>query len=444
MNSIRTLLALALLGCALPVAAEDFQGSSHTLAYDEPPISYSAQKPNDRIAKLQARIASGEVKLKWDEQFGWLPALLDELKIPKSSQMLVFSQTSLQRHAINPRNPRAIYYDEDVYLGYIPNAPLMEVSAVDPNLGAIFYSLEQTPAARPTFERNQDCLQCHVSGRAMGIPGHFVRSLHTDGGGDIVSGTDTSEIDHCTPLAERWGGWYVTGQHGAQTHLGNLVGASAFDRHASEPGFRGNLPDLAQLIDTRKYLQPHSDIVALMVLEHQTHMHNYITRLNYETRTMMGTYGHIRYLKSQEDAFLRYLLFTEETPLTAPVSGDPQYVADFMLPARRDSKGRSLRDLDMKTRMFRYPCSYLIYAEAFDQIPTVMREHLLQRLYDILTGRDTSPQFAKLAANDREAILEILRETKPNLPAYWNPRTADRSNHEPAASTPAALASSAR
>ena len=441
---LRLLPALVAWSFAGPLVAEDFQGSSHTLAYDDAPISYSAQTPHDRVAKLQARIASGEVKLKWDEQFGWLPALLEELKVPKSSQMLVFSQTSLQRRAINPRNPRAIYYGEDVYIGYIPNAPMMEVSAVDPNLGGIFYSIDQEREERPTFVRNQDCLQCHVSGRAMGVPGHFVRSLQTDGGGDIKAGTDTGEIDHCTPLADRWGGWYVTGHHGSQTHLGNLVGASAFERHASEPGFRGNLTDLQQFLDTSKYLQPHSDIVALMVLEHQTHMHDYITRLNYETRTMVGTYGHIRYLKSQENAFLRYLLFTEETPLSAPISGDPQYVKDFLSQARRDSKGRSLRDLDLRTRMFRYPCSYLIYSEAFDTIPTVMRDHLLQRLYDILTGRDTDPQFARLAAADRQAILEILRETKPNLPGYWHAHTADRAAHGPSNSVPGVLASTAR
>lgn len=426
MHYFRILLALAAVSITRPLAAEDFQGSTHALRYDDAPIDYSAQTPQDRIAKLQARIASGEVKLKWDEQFGWLPALLDELKVPKSSQMLVFSQTSLQRRSINPRNPRAIYYGDDIYLGYIPHAPLMEISAVDPQLGGVFYSIDQIPQEKPTFTRSQECVQCHVSGRTLGVPGHFVRSLRTDGGGEIKSGTDTGEITQCTPLADRWGGWYVSGQHGPQTHLGNLVGDSAFDRHSGEPGYRGNLADLTQIIDTSKYLTPHSDIVALMVLEHQAHMHNYITRLNYETRIMTATYGHIRYLRNQVNAFLRYLLFAEEAPLSAPISGDPQYVAAFTGRALRDSKGRSLRDLDLQTRMFRYPCSFLIYSEAFDQIPTAMREHLLQRLHDILTCQDVDPQFAKLVASDRQAILEILRETKPNLPAYWQPLAAKR------------------
>ena len=414
-------LLLVVVGFALvgPLAAEDFQGSSHAMPYEEDPVNYSAETPHDRVARLQARIAAGEVTLKWDAQFGWLPAVLDELKVPRSSQMLVFSRTSLQRRVINPKNPRAIFYGEDVYIGFIPDAPLMEIAAVDPKLGAVFYSLEQAQQEKPGFTRSQDCLQCHVSGRSLGVPGLFVRSLRTDGGGEIITGSDTGDVNHCTPLADRWGGWYVTGQHGAQSHLGNLIGLSAFDRHSGEPAYRGNLPDLTALLDTSKYLRPRSDIVALMVLEHQAHMQDYITRLSEETQIMTARYGHIRYLKTLVNAFLRYLLFTEETVLTAPVSGDPQYAADFMKLGPRDSKGRSLRELDLHTRLFRYPCSYLIYSDSFDQMPAIMRDHLLQRLYDILTGHDPDPQFARLTPGDRQAVLEILRETKKNLPVYW-------------------------
>jgi len=434
------LLVLAATGLMHPLRAEDFQGSAHAMPYEDDPIGYSTQAPHDRIAKLQARIAAGEVKLTWDEQFGWLPAILDELKIPKSSQMLVFSRTSLQKRAINPRNPRSLFYNEDVYVGYIPDAPLMEISAVDPKLGAIFYSIEQVPQPKPEFTRSQDCLQCHVSGRSLGVPGLFVRSLRTDGSGEIITGTDTGDVTHCTPLADRWGGWYVTGQHGAQTHLGNLVGLSAFDRHSGEPGFRGNLPDLTSILDTSKYLRPRSDIVALMVLEHQAHMQDYITRLSYETQIMMARYGHIRHLKTQENAFLRYLLFTEEISLTAPVRGDPQYAADFMAQGPRDSKGRSLRDLDLETRLFRHPCSYLIYSEAFDQMPAIMHDELLQRLYHVLTGQDPDPQFAKLTPGDRQAVLEILRETKPNLPDYWRGEAAATGALDPAAGATAHIA----
>jgi hypothetical protein len=78
-----------------------------------------------------------------------------------------------------------------------------------------------------------------------------------------------------------------------------------------------------------------------------------------------------------------------------------------------------LREFDLQTRLFKYPCSFLIYSEAFDELPTVMKEHLLERLWAILNGTDKSEDFAHLREEDRTAVREILLATKPNLPAYW-------------------------
>ncbi len=418
-RALSLLLLLAACSAGFSAAhAEDFQGSTHQLPYDDE-LHYGTKTPNDPIARLQAKIDAGEIHLVWDEKFGYLPSLLDNLHVSKSSQMLVFSKTSLQRSFINPQNPRSLYYNDDVYIGYIPGAPRMEISDVDPKLGGVFYTLDQEKTAKPQFARDSDCLRCHAAARSMGVPGHILRSIATDERGELDSQSETESVDQCTPLAERWAGWYVTGRHGDQTHRGNLIGSVDFERAAKEPNFAGNLLDLSRFFDTSKYVSKGSDICALMILEHQTHMHNYIARLNDETQLMMQTYGHIRYLHHQVDAFLRYLLFTEEVPLTAPVAGNSDFVRDFTAQGPCDSKGRSLRDLDLKTRMFKYPCSFLIYTDAFDQLPTVMHDHLLQRLYDILTGKDQDPQFAKIKPEDRHAVLEILRETKPNLPDYW-------------------------
>jgi hypothetical protein len=408
-----------LLACAAAAHAEDFQGSTHQLPYEEPPIDYAGQQPDDPVVRLQKRIDAGEVKLSWDEKFGYLPSLLEALGVPRSSQTLVFSKTSLQRRAITPQNPRSLFFSDDVYVGYIPGAPVMELSAADPKLGGTFYTLDQEKVRRPRFTRDADCLRCHGSSRSLGVPGHVLRSIGTDETGELDPQSEAEQVTHFTPLEERWAGWYVTGKHGDQHHRGNLIGAEAFQRFRTEPGARGNVTDLSPFFDTSKYLAPGSDIVALMVLEHQAHMHNYITRLHFEARIMTDTYGHIRYLKNQVNAFLRYLLFAEETELTAPIEGDPAFVAAFTARGPRDSKGRSLRDFDLRTRMFRHPCSYLIYSEAFDALPAPLREHLLSRLYDILTGKDQDPQFARLGAEERRAILEILRETKPSLPGYW-------------------------
>lgn len=411
--------AVASLLCRATGMAEDFQGSTHQLPYEDEPIQYSLATPKDPIAVLQEKIASGEIKLSWDEKHGYLPAIMEALKVPAESQMLVFSKTSLQRRRITPKTPRALYFNDDVYLGYIPGSPVLEVSAADPELGAVFYTLDQEKVRKPKFQRDTDCLRCHGSSRSLGIPGHVVRSIGTDETGELDPTSESGEVNHCTPLEDRWAGWYVSGKHGSQIHRGNLIGAEAFARHAKEPNYLGNLTSLEQFLDTKPYPKPTSDIVALMVLEHQAHMHNYIARLNFEARQMTATYGHIRYLKNQVNAFLRYLLFVEEATLTAPVSGDPAYAEAFTAMGPKDSKGRSLRDLDLQTRMFKHPCSYLIYSDAFDKLPEAMRAHLLERLWKILTGEDQDPQFAKLTAEDRTSILEILRETKANLPDYW-------------------------
>jgi hypothetical protein len=421
MRVIRQLICAAFVGgvYALAARADDFQGSTHKVPYDEEIINYSNQPAHSPVEKLQARIDRGEVKLKHDPKYGWIPALLEAFNIPKSSQMLVFSKTSLQRQFITPENPRSLFFNDDVYLGFIPGAPVMEVSAVDPRLGGVFYTLSLEQTAKPRFVRANDCTSCHGSAKTLGVPGHFVRSIATDETGELDQSSEINYITHRSPFVDRWGGWYVTGQHGSQAHRGNLIGAKDFARFEKEPLWRGNLSDLGQFFDQSKYYGKGSDVVALMVLEHQGQMHNYITRLNYETQIMMKTYGHIRYLRIQAAAFLRYLLLTEEQPLAAPVQGNPDYVKWFTAQGPRDPQGRSLRELDLKTRMFKYPCSYLIYSEAFDSIPDVMREHLLQRLHDILTGKDTSEDFAKIPEKDRKNILEILLATKPKLPAYW-------------------------
>ncbi|MEO8426738.1 MAG: hypothetical protein ABI651_06460 [Verrucomicrobiota bacterium] len=389
------------------------------MPFDEGTINYTKTKENGAIASLQQRIDRGEIELKYDRVYGYLPAVLDALKISPSSQMLVFSKTSFQRERISPQTPRALYFSEEVYVGFIPGAPLMEISVADPKLGGVFYTLAQTPADKPHIIRTDQCLECHASAKTMGVPGHLVRSFATDEQGvvDLISGT--LQVNHRTPLEDRWGGWYVTGTHGDQIHRGNLVGKSAFARAEKEPNYLGNQTDLRRFFDISAYPSTNSDIVALMVLEHQTHMQNFLTRLNYEATIALEQYGHINYLNSITEAFLKYLLFTEETSLKAPVKGSEQFATWFMQRGRKDTQGRSLRQFDLQTRLFKYPCSYLIYSEAFESLPEKMRLRVYQRLWEILSGKDTSPEFQRLRPDTKRAILEILKETKAGLPEYW-------------------------
>ena len=411
----------AILGAVVcaHVQADDFQGATHIMPFDEDTIAYSKSKDTGPVAHLQERINKGELNLKFDAAYGYLLSVLRELKISTNSQMLVFSKTSFQRERISPKTPRALFFNDGVYIGFIPGAPLMEVSVADPRLGGVFYTLEQVQCEKPRFVRTDQCLECHASAKSMGVPGHLVRSFATDESGVVDLNSGISQVNHRTPFAERWGGWYVTGTHGNQTHRGNLIGKAAFERQGQEPNYLGNITNLNRFFDTAPYPAPHSDLVALMVLEHQTHMHNFITRLNYAATLALQQYGHVNYLKSATESFLKYLLFTEEAPLTMPVRGTSEFAKSFAAQGPKDRQGRSLRELDLRKRLFKYPCSYLIYSEAFDSLPAKLKEHLYQRLWEILSGKDTNPDFQSLTPQSRQDMLEILAETKPGLPDYW-------------------------
>ena len=412
-------LLLAGLHSLLAVHGSDFQGATHLVPLDEDAIGYSSNQPDSAISRLQKQIDDGKATLNWDEKFGYLPSVLKALEIPVSSQMLVFSKTSMQRERISPDNPRAIFFNDDVYIGWIPGAPLLEISVADPKMGGVFYTIEQQKLVRPAFKRTDQCLECHASTKSMGVPGHLIRSFATDEAGVVDLASGTSQVNHRTPFEERWGGWYVTGTHGDQTHRGNLIGKEAFARQAKEPNFVGNLKELSAFINPEKYQAPSSDVVALMVLEHQVHMHNYIARLNYEAMMALKTYGHVNYLKSVVEGFVRYLLFAEEAPLTAKIQGTSSFRQDFEKHGPRDAQGRSLRQLDLSERMFKYPCSYLIYSESFDALPAPVKEKVYARMFDVLSGKDTSEAYESLTSESRRAILEILVETKSDLPDYW-------------------------
>ncbi len=397
----------------------DFQGSSQMMPFDEEIIDYPHVRATDPVALLKRKLDYEEIKLAYDEKFGYLPALLKELKIPRSSQVLVFSKTSLQRHLIAPKNPRSLFFNDDVYIGFIPGSPLIEIASSDPKLGGVFYTLEQADPKNPRIRRDNQCLECHASTRNMGVPGHLARSFIPDEEGRVDMFSGSMMVNHKTPFTNRWAGWYVTGEAGKMVHNGNLMGEEAFKKQEVTPGYLGNLKDLSRFFDPGKYLEPGSDIVALMLFEHQAHLHNFITRVNYETRINLAMYKHTKYLHSIVDGFVRYLLFADEVPLPSPVKGSSKFTKDFPQHGPRDSKGRSLRELDLQTRLLKYPCSYLIYSEPFNQLPAEAKALIYQRLYDVLTGKENGEAYARVSPESRQAIREILVETKSDLPDYW-------------------------
>src|SRR5688572_15257193 len=407
---------------AVAAMADDFQGSTHITPFDEDTINYSKTEADGPIPRLQKRLEKGDVILPFDPEHGFLTALLRELKVDTNSQMLVFSKTSFQRERISPTNPRALYFNDDVYIGYVHGSPMLEITSVDPKLGAVFYTVEQQRGSVPKFTRTDQCLECHASTKSLGVPGHLIRSFACDDNGTVDLTRGTSLVTHRTPLLERWGGWYVTGSAGGEAHRGNLIGYDAYDRLEKTGKGSGDFSDLSEFFAAEEYPAASSDIVALMVLEHQSHMHNYITRMNYEARIALEQFGHLNYLKSKVDAFLRYMLFTDEITLAKPVKGNTQFSKNFAARGSKDKQGRTLRDFDLQTRLFKYPCSYLIYSEAFDALPSELKDVIYKRLWGILNGSESNADFKKIPAETRTAVREILIQTKPGLPDYWRSR----------------------
>ncbi|MBL8227581.1 MAG: hypothetical protein JNL98_03860 [Bryobacterales bacterium] len=423
-----------ILLCSCGLLFGELSGS-YVVPLDHEAIQYTKIPLTDPVTRLGERIARGEVKLGWDDDYGYLRSVLKELKIPVESQVLVFSKTSFQAPRIAPRTPRAIYFNDTVSVGIVRGGEVLEIASQDPKQGVVFFTIDLEKVDKPRFDRRDTCLQCHASGGTLGVPGIVVRSVYPEPSGMPAFHAGTFISDHRSPLKERWGGWYVTGKHGSQAHMGNAVARDRDKPDQLETEGTQNVLDLKHKFDTGAYLTPYSDIVALLTLEHQTHMTNLITRVGFEARMAMHYQAGInkafgkpseelgdstrRRIDSAVDEMVQYMLFTDETPLTEPVRGANDYAKVFQNMGPRDSKGRSLRDFDLNKRLFRYPLSFMIYSEAFDQMPVEARDRIYRRLFDVLTGRDQSKKFAKLRETDRRAIYEILLDTKKGLPDYW-------------------------
>jgi hypothetical protein len=405
---------------------------------ENPVIGYHNGTPDDPVARLQKRIDQGEVKLEFvPDGGGYLPSVLKLLQISVSSQGLVFSKTSFQSPRIFPSNPRAVYFNDDVYVGYVRGGDVLELAAADPKLGGVFYRLDQVKTATPKFVRDNECLQCHVSNATKGVPGFQVRSVYPDHNGYPLFRLGSHVTNDSTPFEERWGGWYVTGTHGDARHAGNMIFTQDSQVDKPEQFTGGNLTSLEKRLDLSGYVSPHSDIVALMVLEHQTQMHNLLAKLNYQTRIALHDdevisralgreEGKIsestqRRIEQACDEVIKYMLFVNAAKLPSEIKGTSNFAKEFGSQGPKDRQGRSLRDLELRGRLFRYPCSYLVYSESFDSLPKPALDIVYQKLWQILTGQIQEKPYSSLSAADRKAILEILRETKRNLPSYYWP-----------------------
>lgn len=432
-------LTLAALGLTLAAPAVRAQS---TPDYEQPPVSYSASTPNDAVTKLQARLASGDLVLAGSDH-EVLRSILRELQVPIESQVVVFSKTSLQRGRISPTHPRALYFSDSVYVGWVPGG-LIELTAVDPQLGPVFYSFDpQTARGAPrAFVRDSDCLRCHGGTFVRGVPGVFARSLITSENGEPLLRHGTEIVDDETPFAKRWGGWYVTGYTGQEPHRGNAFGSEDGDRlifNLSEK----RPHELSDFFDVSRYPAKTSDVVALLVFEHQMAVQNSLTRAAHSCRKMLEyqrslqktfndpptdepAYDSVKsvFASAVEDV-VDHLLFRGAAPLPEGVTGSEAFRAVFTKAAPRSRAGHALKDLQLRDRIFANRCSYLIYSETFAALPLQLKSRVFDRLHAALHDESPKGRYAYLEKEEKQRIYQILLETQPEAKAHWA-RTAAR------------------
>jgi hypothetical protein len=382
--------------------------------------------PRDVAGNLARKVADGTVRLRFEKSNGYLLSVLEALQIPSESQSLIFSKTSLQSHYISPSNPRALFYTDDVSVGFIRNAPLLEISALDPKQGVIFYALEQREAERPNIARSDSCLSCHESRSTMDVPGMLVRSMAVGDGGQTMPQFGNYVSDHRSPFIERWGGWFITGSAGSAHHMGNVMLAANGTLAAGVEAPK-IVPSLNGKFDLAGYPSTYSDVAAVMVLDHQVMMTNLLTRVGWETRVALDQLAKkaseksavVRLIDADARELVDYLLFVDEPPLSGKFESTSGFAAKFAAAGPRDNRGRSLRQLDLGKRLMRYPCSYMIYSAAFEELPGPTKDAIYARLWAILSGKDKTPKYSKLSRTERDEIVSILLETRNALPEYF-------------------------
>ncbi len=404
-SSVAFFVLFGLLACcALNAQAADAQ-----LGIYNPLHEYDTRSVEDRFTRFMAAWDAGQKpEIDLSDDLPFLRSLLKELEIPVSSQMMVFTATSLQKGLISARNPRALYFNDDTYIGFVPRGRI-EVISIDPNLGGVFYIFDRLqPGRRPVVRRSGECMNCHAPRYMDNIPGLVVESVipGITGGGERAFRRQQS--GHAIPITDRFGGWHLTGTGDAMPHNWSNQLLLRKNGEASEvPNPPGERCDLS------RYPLPTSDLLAQLLHEHQIGFINRAMQASYRYRELAaaGTVNETS-LSELAEPLSRYLLFAEEAPLTPGMVGESPLAADFTSVGKRDSSGRSLRDLDVNTHMLRHRCSYMIYSPSFTGLPTPLRQRVLR---DLSTALDGGTGGGHLPADERTTIRKILTETLPEF-----------------------------
>lgn len=435
---------LLILSATLALAAMPWQVLAEN-EYENAPISYSDTAPNDAAQALEKRMLTGKVKIDRKDAWSVLHGVMKEFHIPAESQVMVFSKTSKQNDRITPQTPRVVYFGDDAYIGYCLGGAI-EVSTIDPVLGPIFYLLDPyVEESKPLhFERDQSCLSCHGGPFSPDVPGVLVRSVFPGPEGHPIMSQGSTVVDTTTPFKDRWGGWYVTGHHGTALHRGNVTAIEKGDQCDIDFDAGANITNLGKFFDLSPYPRKQSDIVALMVLEHQTSTQNILTKANqtsiramYMQRSLQKELGEKvedqptgtarRIIDHAAEDVVDALLFKDEAALPeGGIEGDPAFQSAFARNAKPSSDGRSLKDFQLLNRLFKYRCSYMVYSLTFQSLTPPLKQTVLENLWKVLDGTDPEGRYAYLTTSEKKNIQRILAETLPDAPPEWKKAIASR------------------
>jgi hypothetical protein len=390
-----------------------------TPTFDQPPHDYWTRPLTDRFTRLKTEIEAGRLVLDTGEEKAFLLSLLRALDVPVTSQMLVFSTTSLQLRLITPANPRALFFNEDIYVGYIPGGRI-EIVSLDPALGGIYYIFDIPRGAEPMrVERSNRCMNCHAAEDTGYVPGLVIKSVMPGPRGGSLDSYRKGLTGDAVPFAQRFGGWYVNGADRLGPHLGNVFGQFAPDGSMTkvplEPG---------KYFDYAHYPVATTDVLPQLLHEHQVGFVNRAVAATYHARALLAAGplddAAITALDTEARALTRYLLFADEVPLPpGSIAGDPAFKTDFLRTRLPDASGAALKDLDLQTHLFRYRCSYMIYGTAFAGLPPEMKQRVYRRLGQALNVARPDPEYAYLPPAEKQAIRGILRATLTDLPSGW-------------------------
>jgi hypothetical protein len=380
------------------------------LELEAAPHNYYGRATKDRFARVQAEVEAGRLTLDRAGEKQFLANLLKALEIPESSQMLVFSTTSLQLSLISPSNPRALYFNEDTYLGFVPGGRV-EIISIDPELGGIFYILDIPKNDRPlAVERSRRCMNCHSGSESGYVPGLVIKSVVPGRRGGSLDAFRVDRTGHGISLEERFGGWYLTGKHGLTNHWANAIGrpgpGEIMEKDLIAPGDRFSFS---------KYLVGKSDILPQLVHEHQAGFVNRVLQAGYAARALLHNNGGKltgemqETLKPHVREIVRYLLLADEARLPAGgIDGDSAFIEDFRKNRRSDHNGASLKDFDLRTRIFRHRCSYMIYSSMLDALPAAVKDSVFSTVIEALQG---GADGAHLPEAEKTVIRSVLRTT---------------------------------